>query len=204
MANLQENDGLQLQSYQDEVVSCAGDTEVNVFEPIHKRNGQCTPTTSLSQAHNDQLLCPEYYRCKEQNGVEFGCVPLSSLRLFTGDPTYCEQIPDIISAHKLIRASGLPNFLGLRIPVHTQLNVKAWRFHLSDYWDQQLVDLIEYGFPLDFDRSFQLGHILDNHTSALQFSDHVDQYIAEELQHGALLGPFDHKPCSLHVSPFMA
>ena len=157
LADLQENDDLQLQSYQDEVVSCAGDTGANAFERIHKHNSQCTPTTSLSQAHNDQLLCTEYYHCKEQNGVEFGCVPLSPLRLFTGDPTHWEQIPDIISAHKLIRDSGLPNFLGLRIPVHTQLNVKAWRFHLSDYWDQQSVDLIEYGFPLDFDRFFPIG-----------------------------------------------
>ena len=57
--------------------------------------------------------------------------------------------------NKLIRESGIPNFGGLRNPVHTQLNVKAWRFHLRDYWDQQLVDLIEYGFPLDFDRDCQ-------------------------------------------------
>ena len=200
LADLQENQNLQLQSHPDEVISSAGGTGGNVSERIHKRDGQRTPTTSLSHTDNQQVLCTEYYHCKEQNGVEFGCVPLSPLRLFTGDPTYWERIPNVISAHKLIRASGLPNFLGLWIPAHTQLNVKTWRFHLSDYWDQQLLDLIEYGFPLDFDRFF---HTLENHTSALKFSDHVDQYIAEELQHGVVLGPFDQKPCTLHVSPVM-
>ena len=45
--------------------------------------------------------------------------------------------------------------------------------------------------------------MLENHTSALQFSDHVYHVFADELQHGALLGPFDHTPCTLHVSPFM-
>ena len=66
-----------------------------------------------------------------------------------------------------------------------------------------MVDLIEYGFPLDFNRKCSLGHTLDNHSSALQSSDRVDQYITEELQHGALLGPFQEKPCPLHVSTFM-
>ena len=194
---------LQLQSCREEVINHACGTEANASERIPERNGQRTPACHVAYTTDEEGLCQEYHRCKEQNGVEFGCVPLSPVRLFTGDPTYWNDIPDIISAHKLIRDSGLPNFLGCRIPVRSQLNVKAWRFHLADYWDQQLVDLIEYGFPLDFDRSSQLGHTLDNHTSALQFSDHVDQYIEDELQHGALLGPFDHKPCSLHVSPFM-
>ena len=65
------------------------------------------------------------------------------------------------------------------------------------------MDLIEHGFPLDFDGNCHLGHTVANHTSAVQFSDHVDQYISEELQHGALLGHFKHKPCILHVSPFI-
>ena len=203
LAGLQENDISHLQSCRDEVISPPGGLQVNGSERIHQRNGQRTPTASVLQLDNQQVICAEYEHCREQHGVEFGCVPLSPLRLFTGDPMYGEQIPDIISAHKLIRDSGLPNFWVLRIPVHAQLNVKAWRFHLRDYWDQQLIDLIEYGFPLDFDRSLQLGHTVENHTSALQFSDHVDQYIADELQHGALLGPFHHKPCTLHISPFM-
>ena len=119
-------------------------------------------TLQLLHCHRQTInssFVQDNFHCKEQNGLEFGCVTLSPLRLFTGDPTYWEQIPDIISARKLIRASGLPNFWGLRIPVHTPYNDKAWIFHLSDYWDQKLLDIIEYGFPLDFDRSFQLGHM---------------------------------------------
>ena len=100
----------------------------------------------------------------------------------------------------MIRNSELLNFLG-HVPVHSQLNVKALRFHLKNYWDQQLVDLIEQSFPLDFDRNSTLGHTLDNQSSALQFSDHVDQYISEQLQHRAFLGPFQDKPCPLHFSP---
>ena len=91
--------------------------------------------------------------CCEQIGSKFGCILVREIALFSGTPTYWKEIPNIIQAHKLIRNSGLPNFLGLRIPVATRLNVGTWRHYLSDYFDQQLSDLIEFGFPLDFDRN---------------------------------------------------
>ena len=170
-----------------------------------ERNGERNDSGQLAGAptNNRAPTCPEYWQCKQQNGVDFGCVPLSSITLFTGDPTYWETIPDIITTHKMIRQSGVPNFLGLRIPVNTQLKVKAWRHHLKDYWDQQLVDLIQYGFPLDFDRNCVLGTTIDNHASAKEYAPHVDKYIQDELRFGAMIGPFDEKPCTLHVSPFM-
>ena len=63
----------------------------------------------------------------EQIGTKFGCIPSNHISLFDGTPTYWEKIPDIIQAHKLIRDSGLPNFLGLHIPVGTRLKVQNWR-----------------------------------------------------------------------------
>ena len=42
-----------------------------------------------------------------------------------------------------------------------------------------------------------------NHTSALQNNQHVAQYIQEESQFEAILGPFSSKPIDLHVSPLM-
>ena len=48
-----------------------------------------------------------------------------------------------------------------------------------------------------------LGLTLDNHTSAKEHVSHVTKYIEEELQFGAMIGPFDKKPCTLHISPFM-
>ena len=169
-----------------------------------ERNRECNGSAMVETSTDVSLpTCSEYWQCKEQNGVQFGCIPLSPITLFTGDPTYWEQIPDIITAHKLIRQSGVPNFFGLRIPVSTQLKVEAWRHHLTGYSDQQLIDLIQYGFPLDFDRDAILGETLDNHTSANDYASHVTKYIQGELQFGAMICPFDEKPCTLHISPFM-
>ena len=50
------------------------------------------------------------------------------------------------------KASGFPNFLGVRTPVNSQLKVEVWEKYLGDYWDKQVVHLLKYGFPLDFNR----------------------------------------------------
>ena len=148
-------------------------------------------------------LVPEYQKCKAQIGTKFGCVPLAPIYVYKGQPKVWESVPDIFMAHKLIRDSGLPNFLGLRIPVETNLNVSSWRKHLVDYFDQQLPDLIEFGFPLDFDRTRDLQSTLVNHASARLNPDHVDKYIQEEVGFKAMLGPLDIKPFDIHISPFM-
>ena len=140
---------------------------------------------------------------REQLGSKFGCLPLSPILLYNGDPKHRSEVLDVLQAHRLIRESGVPNFWGLRIPVKTQLDIAAWRFYLRDYFDQQLLDLSEFGFPLDFDRACSLSSLDDNHTSAVKYPSHVEEYLLEELNHNAILGPLDSPPFPIHVSPFM-
>ena len=134
---------------------------------------------------------------------QFGFLPSDTLKLYTGDPVYYEKIPDIITTHLMVKHSGLPNFHQCRIPVASNLNVDRWRFHLLDYSDQQLPDLLQYGFPIDFDRNSALTSTFVNHTSALQNGDHVAKYLRVELQHEAIMGPFTKPPFPIHVSPLM-
>ena len=93
--------------------------------------------------------------------------------------------------------------MGERIPVCSNVNISAWHKHLSDYFDQQYRDLIQFGFPLEFDRNLQLVSTFENYASARQYESHVDEYLREELQHGAILGLFDSPPFQTHFSPFM-
>ena len=103
----------------------------------------------------------------------------------------------------MIKASGLPNYLACRIPIESQLQCKNWVKYLHNYWDQQLLDLLTFGFTLDFNRQTQLTSTEENHASAVQNPFHVEKYLTEELQYGAMLGPFDNKPISSHISPLM-
>ena len=72
-----------------------------------------------------------------------------------------------------------------------------------DYFDQQLPDLIEFSFPLSFDRNLDLNSTAHNHPSAIKFIEHVDKYIQEELSYQAIVGPLTEMPFKIHISPFM-
>ena len=149
---------------------------------------------------DNRHLCKDYNNCIQQTGSEIGFVPLTPLKLFEGPPKVWDICPDIIQAHKLMKESGLPNYLSCRIPIQGQLHSDKWQHYLKNYWDKQLIDLVTYGFPLDFDRNVILQSVPQNHKSALDFPQAIDRYIQTEIQHGALLGPFDSFPIQAHIS----
>ena len=94
--------------------------------------------------------------------------------------------------------------LGARIPLESQLNIPKWKVELKDYWDQQLLQFLEYGFPLGFNRSCKLGKYEWNHKSATDFQKDIQLYLKEEIEHGAIVGPFEKNPIpNGHISPLM-
>ena len=168
-----------------------GDKVVPSFQNIQTTDLVCpiyTDTANVTKASTSRYFghssCYSYrdiiHMSHEQLGNKFGCFPLSPVLLYNGNPRHRSEVSDVLQAHRHIRQSGVPNFLGLRIPVKTQLNIPAWQFHLRDYFDQQLLDLIEFGFPLDFERSSSLSSSDDNHTSAIKYPSHVQEYLLEE------------------------
>ena len=145
----------------------------------------------------------DYRNCVQQNGRNFGFLPMNDLLVYSGEEIVWGDVPNIIQAHKIIRNSNMPNFMAARIPVNAQFNIPAWKSHLSKYWDKQIVDLLQYGFPLDFDRSKPLNATYQNHSSAIKFPEHINKYISTEIEYGAILGPFTEYPFPCHVSPFL-
>ena len=138
---------------------------------------------------------------ESRQSKDFGFIPKSSLKLYAGPQVTWDEVPDIFQAHTLVKASNLPNYMGCRIPVNSGLNIPKWRHYLAGYWDKQLCDLLEYGFPLDFDRKCPLNSVEENHTSANENASHISKFLEDELQYQAILGPFDNKPIDMHVSP---
>jgi hypothetical protein len=69
----------------------------------------------------------------------------------------------------------------------------------------KILDVIQYGFPLELDKSSFLPNLaFTNHGSALQFPVEVDFYFREETHFGAILGLFLDPPFpDLHCSPLM-
>ena len=151
-----------------------------------------------------QKIHSKHYNASvRQNFQRFGFLPYNDLMVYNGHDIVWGNVPDIIAAHSMIRQSNVPNFMGCRIPLKTQLNIEAWQKYLDSYWDEQLIDLLKFGYPLDFDRNRNLTSTLQNHKSAIEFKDHVDAYIQKELEYEAILGPFQYPPFPCHVSPFL-
>ena len=80
----------------------------------------------------EKNLCPVYsLSLLAQIGIKFGCVPLAPIYVYKGEHKFWQSVPDVLTAHRLIRNTGIPNFFGLRIPVNINLNVSTWRKHLA-------------------------------------------------------------------------
>ena len=90
---------------------------------------------------------------KKQSDFEFGFVPLSEFILPERSDFASGHIGDPFELYSRVKNSGKLNFLGCRIPVSSQLNILAWQEMLQEYWDVQLIELLKFGFPLDFNRS---------------------------------------------------
>ena len=74
----------------------------------------------------------------------------------------------------------------------------------ENYRDQQIINLVEFGFLLDFNRKSVLHHDDKNHSSATDFTADIQAYLKEEMQHEAIMWPYDVNPIlNSHVSPFM-
>ena len=113
--------------------------------------------------------------------------------------------------HSLIAAPGCSypantyNFRGARIPLaHTKLNIPEWRKLLEHYPKQELVDKLEYGFPIGTSDNPDLEPAMKNHSSSYMYYSWLDKFCIKEVQNCGLTGPFGKTPfSSYHISPMM-
>ena len=120
-----------------------------------------------------------------------------------------------VALHKLVAEqgphwpAGTPNYRGARISLqHTGLNLDRWRYHLNGYDDgkKEILQLLEYGFPLGLSEDPQLGlqSTLSNHGSAYSFYPWWDEFLAKGVTNCDLVGGFETSPFPrVHISPCM-
>ena len=131
-------------------------------------------------------------------------------------PTTVYSSDYYVALHNLVAAPGYrgdgtvyeaftPNHLGARIALpHVKLNIKRWRHHLIGYENAELVQNMEYGFPLGLQHDPNLESASRNHGSAYCWYDYVDKFISKEVANGGIAGPFKLAPWwDTVVSPIM-
>ena len=121
-----------------------------------------------------------------------------------------------VALHNIVAAPGYrgdgtsydsftPNHLGARIVLpHVRLNIERWRYHLRGYENSELVQYMEYGFPLGLQDAPKLESSSRNHGSSYSWYDYVDKFISKEVTMGGMTGPFKLAPWwDAIVSPLM-
>ena len=97
-----------------------------------------------------------------------------------------------IKSHNSVKKSGCHNYKGCRLEVHSKMNIDRWRYWMgiSGHNDRDLVDLLQFGWPLGYDLDSLPHSSKDNHTGATIFKEETSAYINSEINNGAIIGPF--------------
>ena len=111
-------------------------------------------------------------------------------------PVFMERIiphpkfsPDYFTAlHSLVYApgphypEGTYNYCGARISLaHTNLRIPTWRSLLVDYPKRELVDFLEFGFPIGVDKDGCTEPSLKNYSSSYMYYTYLDKFCIKEI-----------------------
>ena len=116
-----------------------------------------------------------------------------------------EENISIKEVYDIVKTSNFPNYLHARVRVASGLRIDNWRQVLRDYPDIQLVDFLEFGWPLDFTAPLPPKPTFQNHERNTENLVHIEKYLEKEIKHKAIAGPFPSKPFTpwTQVSPLM-
>ena len=115
-----------------------------------------------------------------------------------------ERAPGLVQIYDVVRRTGLPNAMSARVPVPSNLNIKAWEHYLGTLGNKgHILDFVRYGFPTGYAGPISDTADTPNHPSATNFPSHIDEFVEKELALGGLVGPYDSPPFAprCHVSP---
>lgn len=100
--------------------------------------------------------------------------------------------------------SKTPNYRGRRLSILNNINILYLDYMLKDYEDKQIIEFLNYGWPINFSGVIEKQtKLVYNHKGATEYQTLIDKYIKQELLSGATIGPFDCNPLNrdLFISP---
>lgn len=111
-----------------------------------------------------------------------------------------------LNVYSSCQRAATHNLMGPRIPLPTGINIDAWhKYSEGNSADEWVLQCIEYGYPMQCNGPALINNVAPNHSSANNFSAHVNRYIQKESELGCIIGPFPQPPFQpwCHVAPIM-
>ena len=136
-----------------------------------------TAALTLSQSQPGQLSDPR--DCN--SGDASACIKFRSHTRAAN----CSQYADhLLQVYLAVMAVGVPNFKGTRVPIPSSLHFEE---------DEATITYLQFGFPAGYEGPVPTPS-QGNHPSANKHCGNVAVYITNEVNKGAMLGPFDTHP----------
>ena len=118
------------------------------------------------------------------------------IQSYASDPLNDPLVGQAILAHNSVKKSGVPNYLGCKVQVHSGLNCAKFDSYLISYHDKMVCQLNRYGWPVNHNGSPIGGSAVDNHKGATLYPEVMDNYILTETSLYSTIGPFLTNPFS--------
>lgn len=190
--------------------SCLGIQGSNsVMVSNRGRTMYCPSGSDLSQNIDGRALLSDILSFCKPVTVSQDVLARINNMLATRWPVVSEEaktdIPHFAHLYEQVKSYNLPNCIGAKIPINSGLKVERWVVLLQEYHDNELCHFLAYGWPIGFYAEDLPQTVPDNHPSAIEFPDHVKNFLATELQFQAIEGPLQappFKPWS-RISPLM-
>ncbi len=106
----------------------------------------------------------------------------------------------VLNQCRQVMSTGEYNIFGLQSPIHTHFDLEEWAAALSQYDDKEILTFLIYGWPVNRARALpdpvcaQVNHICEPVGASP-----VDNYLAKEVDKGAMIGPFQEVPFQTRV-----
>lgn len=172
----------------------------------HNDPNQLQPALPLSELSHRPRIVPLYIPLpkvdpkvlEHQRGIFKETWPALTDKAWAENPYFCELYTDV-------KSFNLPNFLGARRTLPSALRLDRWEARLCRYHDREICFFLRFGWPLGYHKDEPPVSVPENHSSANQYEQHIEGFIAEELAHSALVGPFSDHPFTpwTRISPLM-
>ena len=117
---------------------------------------------------------------------------------------WLEKNDEDINRHMQVKCNGYPNRWGARRVVPSKWNLELMETWLQDYEDKEVVQWLKYGWPTGRLPTAGPPSICGkNHKGATDFPEQLSRYIRKEMDHGAVMGPFQKIPFgdNIGISP---
>ena len=96
--------------------------------------------------------------------------------------------------HDKVFNAGVPNYIGCRIPVSSELKMPKWEKTLEGFSGTDVLHFIQFGCPIGLVHPLDPVHNVTNHKGARKHPIEVAKYLVEEVCAGRILGPLAKSP----------